>query len=412
MSDDLYTTSLDDALVDVSEEEPEPPLRVSESIDECIQKLSCIKKTRFIEPTDEGFTSRMEAKCKYFFPGLVLYCVFTKYADGDFRSVKTNKAPCDMASFSISLFSILGAVATFKIGIWPVGIVLIISGLYFGLCFFTQCQRPQMNIEVHTNRLTWFPYMWDSFSEGFFTKGHGSDMYLQDADDVGHKFLNRNLPEQVVSEHEGKSTCLLAHQKLYLTNKRICFERRRMCCCNSISTEASLWSYKLDEVESCHADSSFPLFFILYMIWTIIVPVSLVTYTMSPGTSNIPSGIPSGPGGNTPMPPVTPGGGGPGGGGMPDIPNVGNFSGLIGIAVIFLIWFVLTCFVRSCPGGIGCCRKTRIIVTFKSPSKAGYPGFLHRQDGILLPSGTTSEEADDLCSDIMRHVKDARKKES
>ena len=54
------------------------------------------------------------------------------------------------------------------------------------------------------------------------------------------------------------------------------------------------------------------------------------------------------------------------------------------------------------PGGIGFCRKSRVVVYFKSPSPLGCPGFINGMDEMELPPGASADKAVNICSEIMK----------
>ena len=75
------------------------------------------------------------------------------------------------------------------------------------------------------------------------------------------------------------------------------------------------------------------------------------------------------------------------------------------------IWFIYLMVVNRCPGGIGCCRKSRIKVYFKSPAPIGFPSLLTGFDEMELPGGvsltngvemTGAQGAVNICSEVMK----------
>jgi hypothetical protein len=372
-------------------------------------KLDCA--TRFMEPQDGYIKS--ESRCK--FAKCTVISSQEIYNDEDIRSVYTNKAPFNGR---LCLFMILGLAAFVALAIvyktcpgGPdttceteeekppyalYGFIALLIGLIAGFFFWLQCCRPTLKVAVFTSRLGWFPFSWGTMMEELKVRGHGPGISIQDADDVGHKILNRNQAEQILSEHAGIDLPKQGmSQKLFVTNRRVGFKRRKACCCNLITLENSLWTYKLDEVANCHADASFPLFFIIWCVWLMLSGLVFYLWWTSfhPCLCDTADYLPEDGKCET----------------KPDYcSSVADLEDSTdpGLRTTFYIFAgilaLYTIVVPRLPGGVGCCRKSRIVVYFKSPSPTGCPGFLTDFDEMELPPGSGANKAVEICSEIMR----------
>lgn len=377
----------------------------------CTPLAPCDCTTKYIEPQN-GFI-KSETTCM--FAKTTVLSSQEIYNDEDIRSVYVNKAP-----FNSVLFNIMGTCICAGVGLMYAGgndfliyaFVAIALGLIAAFFFFLQCCRPTLGVNVFTSRMSFFPCNWSVFMETYKVRGTGPGISIQDPDDVGHKLLNRSQPENILATHKGKDIPKEGiSQELIITNRRIGFKRRTSCCCKLVTLENSLWTYKLDEVANCHADSSFPLFFLIFCVWTLIV--GLVAYLWQQCSGSGSSSGRSQDDGNY--------------GNYGNDGNYGNSgdnpSGTSGTSgsscsgldqatyIMGAIWFIYFMLLNRCPGGIGCCRKSRIKVYFKSPSPLGFPSLLTDFDEMELPGGvslvdgvemTGAQGAANICSEIMR----------
>lgn len=373
-------------------------------------KLDC--SSRFMEPQDGYIKS--ESRCK--FAKCTVISSQEVYNDDDIRSVYTDKAPFNERLCLAMVLGIAAGVAlAFVITTCPgkglldaadscddsekkppyqlYGLILLLIGLIAAVPFWLQCCRPTLNVTVFTTRLGWFPFSWGTTMEELKVRGHGPGINIQDADDVGHKILNRNQAEQILSEHAGKDIPKEGlSQKLIITNRRVGFKRRKACCCKLVTLENSLWTYKLDEVANCHADASFPLFFIIWCVWLALTVVVFFLWFDSQhpclcdqpewkGESNCPT-KPTYCGDKDYFKVMD-----------PDMAT--TFYVFAGILALYSI------LVPRLPGGIGCCRKSRIVVYFKSPTPQCCC-FMTDVDEMELPPGSGNNKAVEICSEIMR----------
>ena len=368
-------------------------------------KLDC--STRFMEPQD-GYV-KSESRCR--FAKCTVISSQEIYNDEDIRSVYTNKAPFNGTLLQLKVLGLAAGVylafvhkscpggetecepevATTPLQLY--GFIALLVGLIAGSFFWLQCCRPTLKVQVYTSRLGWFPFSWGTMMEDMKVRGHGPGIAIQDADDVGHKLLNRNQAEQILSEHEGNELPKQGmSQKLYITNRRVGFKRRKACCCKLVTLENSLHTYKLDEVANCHADSSFPLFFIIWCVWLLLTGAMFYFWWSSfhPCRCEEEGYMPEDGICDTKPEWCT----------AEDIgrdPDLAiTFYVFAGILVLYSI------LVPRLPGGIGCCRKSRIVVYFKSPSPLGCPGFINDYDEMELPPGSSANKAVEICSEIMR----------
>jgi hypothetical protein len=342
----------------------------------CTPLAPCDCTTKYIEPQD-GFI-KSETTCM--FAKTTILSSQEIYNDEDIRSVYVNKAP-----FNSVLFNIMGTCIWAGVGLMYAGgndfliyaFVAIALGLIAAFFFFLQCCRPTLGVNVFTSRMSFFPCNWSVFMETYKVRGTGPGISIQDPDDVGHKLLNRSQPENILATHKGKDIPKEGiSQELIITNRRIGFKRRTSCCCKLVTLENSLWTYKLDEVANCHADSSFPLFFIIWCFWTAIV--GLVSYMWYDTGCHFPS--------------------------MTDAKPEDCASLNQALYIMGAIWFIYFLLLNRCPGGVGCCRKSQIIVYFKSPSPIGFLSccsLLTDFDTMQLPV-MGAQGAVGICSEIMR----------
>ena len=273
------------------------------------------------------------------------------------------------------------------------GLFGLLIGLIAAFFFFLQCCRPTLGVNVYTSRLSFCPCNWAVFMETYKVRGTGPGISIQDPDDVGHKLLNRSQPENVLSTHKGKDIPKQGiSQELIITNRRVGFKRRKACCCKFVTLENSLWTYKLDEVANCHADSSFPLFFLIFCGFTAIV--GLVAYLWNDARTKCRQSL------HTPTSfdtETVQSESAPASSSCDSVQTLSQVLYTVGV-----IWVIYANLLNRLPGGIGCCRKSQIKVYFKSPSPMGCPALLTDFDAMELPPGVGAQTAVNICSEIMK----------
>lgn len=395
----------DDSQVDDGATSGAADLKVSNiKCNGCTPLACCDCSTKFIEP-QLGFV-KSETRCK--FAKVSVVSSQEIYNDEDIRSVHVNKAPFNKRLFWGMVLLLVAGIVLIVVGenskeeaikegdanaeneYLLYGLVAAALGLFpCAFFFFLQCCRPTLNVAVYTNRLAWIPLNWGILSESYMVRGSGPGLKIHDHDDIGHKLLCRGAAEVLASRHQGKDVPKEGiSQELLITNRRIGFKRRKACCGNKITLENSLHTYKLDEVANCHADASCPLFFIIWCVWAAITgiivwqyidqcpqtPAGTATTVAAAATRRLEEDAPAPSSAMTSTP-----------------EQCGNlFQAMIIVGAILVIYGVI---VPRLPGGIGFCRKSRVVVYFKSPSPLGCPGFINGKCACVYAS---------LCSYLLR----------
>jgi len=331
------------------------------------------------------------------------------YNHEDIRAVHLDKAPWNdwfffmtCLSFIIMLYGFTDGFAdeekTSKEGyelsdsMLYLGLIGLVLFLIYLIRLVYQYMRPKVYATIDTAR--WGPSMfgWSNLSESLVWIGKGPGVDIKSADDIGVGILSKMEDEQVLQEHNGRQV-KGEFVKLIITDKRFNIRKSKRCCCNLILREDRLSSYKLEEIQSTTADSSFPLWWVLATIYAVGL---LIGYLVECSDDNKP------PATRTVK--------------DKEVPHVCYDTTKVGeewaimmyiLAAVGLLFFR---FAAGMAGGIGYCRRSYVTIYFAGPNYVPCL-FMGKSDELELPKGCSQDKADTIAKSIMA-AKDRKRRQS